>query len=551
MEDIKFEDALKNIQEPKVGQIINAQIAGINSEGVFVNIGMKSDGVISIEEFGTGGVPEKFKPGIEIPVVLLRVNYHGNHIVSYKRARQKSSWHKIQNIYKPSEPIEAQVTKKVKGGFTVDIGVDAFLPMSQLDTKTENIKDILNKKINVFVIELDDKTKNVVVSHRKFIELEKKRNIERIFSAVKQDDVIEGRVATITDFGAFIDIGGVDGLIHISDLAWHRVEKVKDILKPGQKLKVKVLKIDEEKHKISLGLKQLKENPWNTVEQKYPVDSTVRGKVISITDFGAFIEIEPGIEGLLHISELSWTDQIKHPKEIVKENTELELKVIRVDREKEKLSLSLKKMLPNPWEKVKENHPLGTKIKCKITSIAPFGAFAMLPEGIEGLVHLNDIFWMRKIKYPKELFSVGQEIETILLDVNPEQGKITLSIKHLSQDPFEKYAKGKIITGIVEKITNRGAFVLLENIKFNDSLGEKIEAFLHISEITLEKDKNLNELLNIGQEIETKVIKSDKDSGKIDISIRRLESDREREVIDKYSRVQAPKLGEILEDKDE
>ncbi|MFN3966831.1 MAG: S1 RNA-binding domain-containing protein, partial [Endomicrobiia bacterium] len=499
--DINFEKEIEKIQKITPGELVKVKIIEVNKDGVLVNLGIKSDGIIPISEFESMGIPKEFKPGTEIPVIVKPETTDGYRVVSYKLARQKLAWDGLLKSYKNNEPVNCKIVRKVKGGYSVDIGVDAFLPLSEVNTKFLKQKEnIINSEIKVFIKKIDSKNKNIVVSHKDFVESEKKKNIEKVFSTIKEGDIIEGNVTETTKFGAFVDIGGVEGLIHISDLSWLKVEKVTDVVKKGNKIKVKVLKIDKEKNKISLGLKQLQKHPWEDINTKYPVGSIVKGKVTSITNFGAFIELEPGIEGLLHLSEISWTDKTPDIKKIIKVGAEYELKVIEINKEEKKLSLSLKRTQQNPWEKLKNEFPKGTKIKCKVLQFVPFGAFVSLPEGLTGLIHLEDMSWMKKIRQPQEILKVGEEIDAVILEIKPEEEKASLSIKHLTENPFEKYPVGKVIKGKVIKILDHGAYITLE---------KDVNAFLRKSEISIEKGKTLKDILKIGEEIEAKVTKSD------------------------------------------
>jgi len=539
-QDINFEKEIEKIQKITPGELTKTKIVAITDDGILVNLGLKTEGIIPRSEIEAMGIPKEFKPGLEISVIIKPEMKDGYRVVSYTEARKKMAWDGLLKSHKNNEAINCKIVKKVKGGYIVDIGVDAFLPMSLIDTKSLKQKsNLINTEVKVIIKKLDNK--NIVVSHKDYVEIEKKKNIERIFSRIKPDDIVEGTVTEITKFGAFVDICGIEGLIHINDLSWIKIKKVTDVVKIGEKVKVKILKIEKEKNKISLGLKQLQKHPWEDIEKKYPVGSSVKGKVVSITKFGAFVELEPGIEGLLHISELSWTDKNPEIKNIIKINNEYELKVIDINKQEKKLSLSLKRTQPNPWEKLKNEYPKGTKIKCKVLELVPFGAFVSLPEGLRGLIHLEDMSWMKKVQKPQDILKVGEEIDAVILDVKPEEEKAVLSIKHLTENPFEKYSVGKIVKGKVVKILDHGAYVNLE---------EEIDAFLRKSEIQIDKSKNLNDVLKVGDEIEGKVIKSDMNSKKIEISVKKLEYDREQELIKKYSNVETPQLSDILEEKE-
>jgi len=540
----ELRNALSNFTAPKKGEISNVKIVNIVEDGVLVDIGGKYEGIVPNEDFGERGIPSEFKTGLEIPVIINEMdNVSGYVIVSYTKAKQKIVWGELKNLFSNKEPIKGKVIKKIKGGFIVDIGIDAFLPIRQVDIKSvKKIDTLLGKELSFLIMELDDRNKNVVLSHKQYIELERKRYRDKIFSTLKVDDIVEGIVTNITDFGIFVDLGGgVEGLVHVSNIAWYRIEKIKDYVKIGDKLKLKVIEINPKEDKISLSLKHLMPHPWDEIENKYPVNKVVTGKVTHITEFGAFVELEKGIEGLLHVSELVWNKHINHPKEIIKEGDQLTLKIIEVDKQNRKLSLSLKRMSVNPWEELKNKYPSGTRLKCKVTNILPFGAFVSIDDNFEGLIHLNDMSWMKKIKNPNEILKVGQEIEAVVLEINPELEKASLSIKHLKEDPFVKYKVGTVVRCKISKILDFGVFVELE---------DSIEAFMHISEMLIEKGKHPKELFSVGQEIEAKVIKADRLERKIEVSIKKLERDREKELIKKYSKVEQQKLGDLLEEKE-
>lgn len=538
--EMDFKEALEKIPEIKPGEPMMARIVDVTDDGILVDLGLKTEGLVPGREFERKGVPKEFIPGSEIPVVLGYGFEDGYRIVSYNNARLKFAWNNVVGLNKAGKPVEGTVVKKIPGGYIVDIGIDAFMPASHVDlrfVKGPTLEE--GAKVKVLVTEIDSRKKSAVVSHRRYAEIEKRASSEKIFSTIIAGDVIEGRVTSVTDFGAFVDIGGIEGLIHISDLAWHRVEKATDIVKPGEAVKVKVLKLNKESGKISLGLKHLQKHPWDGLEEKYPAGAVVKGRVTSITGFGAFVEIEPGVEGLLHISEVSWTERPGDMKKLLTVGDEIEVKVLETDSTNQKLSLSLRQLGASPWEAFKNEYPEGTKVKCKVTSLAPFGAFVELPNKFEGLIHVQDMSWIKKVRHPQEVLNVGDEIDAVVLDVKPEEQKAALSIKHLQENPFEKFAPGKIVTGKVTRIIDFGAYVKLD---------EDIEAFMHKSEMSREKGKHPAEMVNIGQDIEVKVIKSDASTKKIDVSIKRLELDRERELIDKYSGTSKHQLSDILEE---
>ncbi|OGS20740.1 MAG: hypothetical protein A3J83_00660 [Elusimicrobia bacterium RIFOXYA2_FULL_40_6] len=541
--EMNFEAAINGMQDMKPGEIRTVKIVAVDKEGVVVDLGMKSEGFIPIEEFGQRGVPGDFVSEKEIQVVFTGSRMDGYYLVSYNQARQKFAWAKLKSSYDGNEAVSGTIVKKIKGGFIVDIGIDAFLPMSQVDTKSiDSLNELLNRDIKVLITELNNKNKSAVVSHKRISDIERKNNAAKILSTIKVGDIIEGTVSKLADFGAFIDIGGgVEGLAHISDLSWHRIDKASEAVHAGDKIKIKVLAIDNEKGKISLGFKQLLPHPWDNIEKKYPIGALVKGKVTSLVDFGAFVELEPGIEGLVHVSELSWKEKIGHPKKLLKSGESYEFKVLDVNRQQGKLSLSLKRTQGNPWEELKKKYPSGTKLKVKVTKLAPFGIFVNIEDNLEGLIPLMDISWTKRIHHPEQVVSVGKEIDAVLLEVKPEEERAQLSIKHLTPDPFEKYSTGNIVKGEVNKIFDFGITIKLES---------NLEGFVHKNEISREKDTDPKVLFKLGQEVEAKVIRADRKTRKIDLSVRKLELELEKELVKKYSNMPNPSLGQVLEEKD-
>jgi len=541
-EGMKMEELLGPEIKLEEGKVIMARVIAVIADGVVVDLGVKSDGLIPKLEFeGNPDALKEIVPGSVIPVTITSLRSEDGHLsVSWKKAREKDAWERITAASRSNTPIEGVIRRTNKGGFYVDIGIDAFLPASQVDTHfSKNTDKYLGKKFLFAITEVNQEKRNVVVSRRRLLEAEHKEKKEKILSSIKEGDVLEGTVKSVTGFGAFVDIGGVEGLLHIGDISWHHIKKVDEAVKTGQKVQVQILRIDPQSNKISLGMKQLSERPWNKAVEKYPVGTIVKGKITSVTNFGAFVELEPGIEGLLHVSEVSWDDKKEDIRKKFIVGQEVEPKVIALDPEKEKLSLSLKRMQSNPWEEANKKYPAGTKIKCVVTSFAPFGAFVRLPEGIEGLIHLTDMSWTKKVNYAKDFVKIGQELECSVVEINPETEKISLSLKHVTQDPFTKYRAGTVVTGIVKRIVDFGAFVELE---------PGIEALVRVSEIAPKKLESAAEALKIGQSIEAKVIKSEARDRKIDISIRKLDHDREKELVKKYAgNKDRPTLGEVLE----
>ncbi len=536
--DISIEDLLKmSDSKPEEGEIVIGTVVEVNNTSVAIDVGLKSEGLISILEFRDN----KVKVGDKLSVLIeLIEGPEGHPIVSYRKAQRIKNWTRFAEVYKNSEVIEGKVIKKVKGGFIVDIGETAFLPISQTSLRRdERNGTLVDQVVKVKIIEIDRRKHNIVVSQRRYTDEQNQKKREEVFSKISENSVVKGVVSGITSFGAFIDLGGVEGLLHISDIAWGRIEKVEDVLKIGQELEVKVTRIDQSNDKISLSLKNLTPHPWENIATKYPVGKAINGKVTSLLPFGAFVELEPGVEGLLHISEISWTEKIKHPQDILKLGEPVEVKVIDIIPEKEKISLSLKRIGINPWEEIKEKYPSGTKVKGVVTNLVPFGAFVKLTEGIEGLIHISDFSWTKKIRHPQEVLDIDEEVTAVVLEVNTEQEKIVLGLKQLAENPYTKYEVGKTVEGKVKKITDFAVFVELET---------DIEGIIKLSDLAIQKVKDAKEVINEGQWIKAKVLRADMEEHKIMLSIRKYEKERESEEIQKYLNREEEKvtLGDIV-----
>ncbi len=527
-------------KEVNEGEIVSARVVEITSQNVIVDLGLKTEGIIPREEF-----THPVSLNEEIFVLLKKKETSAGHPqVSYRLAQLSKTWEKLEQAFRQNSTLEASIGRKVKGGFLVTLNpldIEAFLPAGEI---IGNYKDVNRlepgKKIGVKIIELNAQKKNVVVSQKKYV--------DDLFHNLKEGEIIQGKVKRIVSYGAFINLesvtplAGMEGLLHISDISWGKVERVEDFLKIGEEIKVKILRIERNggQGKISLGLKQLTPYPWENIESKYKVDEIVKGEVTSITKFGVFVKLEPGIEGLAHVSELSWATDFKHPTEIVKIGEVLNLKILSIDREKKKISLSLKRTLPNPWEEVKIKYPSGTRIKGEVTHLTPFGAFVRLPEGIEGLIHVSDLSWTKRVRHPQEVLQVGMKIETVVLEVMPEKEKIVLGLKQLTPDPYLKYQVGSSLQGKVSGINDFGIFLELE---------PGIEGMVHFSEIFLPKGKNLKETFKIGEPIHAKIIRVNPEERKIALSIKKYEKEKEWQEMSKYlnRKDNIATLGEIVE----
>jgi small subunit ribosomal protein S1 len=540
-ESIKMEELLGPEVSLQEGRIINVKVVSEDADGYLVDLGLKSEGLIPRDEF-VGPHAPKISVGSDIQVMVLQLHTeNGRPLVSYRRAQEKGAWERIVAAQNNGTPIEGVVSGTVKGGLTVDIGIDAFLPASQADLRfIKDLSQFIGKKLQFLVTEVNREKRNVVLSRRKLLEIDQKKRRDETLSRIREGDMIEGTVTGITDFGAFIDIGGIEGLLHIGDIAWHRIDKVDSVLKAGELVTVKVLKIDTQKNKISLGLKQALPRPWDSAPEKYPAGSVLNGRVTSITDFGVFVEVEPGVEGLLHSSELYWDGRKENLKKVFTVGQQLEVKVLSVDKNKEKMSLSLKRLELNPWEEFDREHPSGSLVTGMVTHLTPFGAFVRLPENIEGLIHVGDLSWAKKIRHPQDVLKEGQEVEVTVLGVDPQNEKISLSLKHRVEDPFKKYSTGAVVKGVVLRVVDFGVFVELE---------PGVEALLRTADMGSLASEESKEGLHVGQTIEAKVIKSDPRERKIDISVKRCEHEQERELLKKYvNRAERPKLGDVLEE---
>jgi small subunit ribosomal protein S1 len=541
IDDVSMSDLLKDVPEKvQSGTIVSARVLGTSPDGVLVDIGLKMEGLIPRVEFPDFEKSLPFKPGDSISVLVRRVEGPDHHSkVSWRAAHELNSWDRLFAAYRSGTPVEGTIKRKVKGGYVVDVGVEAFLPGSQVDVRPGRDPEAwVNEVVSVLITEMDRAKPNVVVSRRKLLEKERGVKREQTLATLKAGDVLTGTVSSIAAFGAFVDIGGVEGLLHISDISWHRTDKVEKLLKIGQTIQVKVLKYDPAVTRISLGLKQLMPHPWAGVEQRFPVGSIVKGQVISLTTFGAFVQLEPGVEGLLHVSELSWKERVTKPDEVLKPKDEVTVKVLAVDIAKEKLSLSLKRAGANPWDEIKARYPIGSRIKGPITHLTPFGAFIMLPEGIEGLVHISDLSWAKRAKHPSEVVAVGQVVDVQVMDVKPDAEKIVLSIKHTQPDPFGSFKNGQAVSGAVASVREYDITMTLPG---------DVEGIVRRQELAQDIDGK-DQLPEVGQLVTAKIIRVEPRDRRVELSIRRYEREQERQMVARYaSQNQEPlTLGDVL-----
>ncbi len=504
----------KKIEGFREGQIVKGKIVEIYPKEVMVDIGYKSEGVIHLNEFSD---PATIKVGDEIDVMLeLREDEEGKVVLSKRKADRSKSWDRIIEKYEEGSIVEGKVFKKVRGGLMVDIGMEAFLPASLVSLKpTRNLDQFLGKDLKCKIVKMNKKRKNVVVSHRDYLREEKVKRKAKLLVEIEVGQIRKGTVKNITDFGAFVDLGEIDGLLHITYMIWSRIRHPSEVVEVGVEIEVAILGVDKEKERISLGLKQKTPSPWEEVEKKYPVGSRVKGRVVNILPYGAFIELEKGLEGLCHISELSWTRRVAHPSEMLAIGDIVEAQVLGVDRANEKISLGLKQTEANPWLKVEAKYKVGAKITGKVRNLTDYGAFVELEAGIDGLIHISDMSWTRKVSHPSEVLKKGKNVEAIVLAVDRENRKISLGLKQLIRDPWpeisERYRVEAVVKGKVTKITNFGVFLELE---------PDVEGLVHISQVAEPPPANLEELFRVGDIVKAKVIKVDSIERKIGLSIK-------------------------------
>ena len=496
------------------GNIVKGTIIEVRPKEVLVDIGYKSEGVISGAEFED---IKAVKVGDQIDVLIEKLeDKEGMVVLSKEKAEFKQNWERILTICNEGGVISGKVKAIVKGGLLVNIGVEAFLPASQIDVLTpKNLTQYVGNTYDFKVVKINQERQNIVLSRRELIEQERTERRQKLLSEMTPGDIRKGTVKNITDFGAFIDLNGIDGLLHITDMSWGRIAHPSDILKVGQDLDVVVLDINREKERVSLGLKQKLANPWDSIEQKYPVGAKVKGKVVNLVPYGAFVELEPGVEGLVHVTELSWTKRIAKPSDVLKPDQEIEAVVLGINRDEQKISLGLRQLETNPWDKAQEKYPAGTRVKGKIRNLTSYGAFIELEEGLDGMIHVSDISWTRKINHPSEVLKKGDEVEAVVLEVDKANQRIAVGLKQLAQDPWEAidklYKVGDLVTGNVTKLASFGAFIGLQH---------EIDGLVHISQISEERVDKIKNVLKVGQEVTSRVIKIDKADRRIGLSIK-------------------------------
>lgn len=496
------------------GQILSGTIVEITKDFVVVDVGLKSEGLVPINEFED---PSELVLGGEIEVFLDQTEGEDGQIVlSREKARRQRQWEFIVNHCNEGAIVKGKIIRKVKGGLMVDIGMEAFLPGSQIDNRRiKNLDEYIGSTFDFKILKINTERKNIVVSRRELLEEERISRKAELLDHIQENDIRKGIVKNITDFGVFLDLDGIDGLLHITDMTWKRIKHPSEIVNIGDELEVMILHVDKEKGRVALGMKQKEENPWEDIENRYPPGTHVSGKIVNLVPYGAFIEIEPGIEGLIHVSEMSWVKNVTDPNEVVKKGDEVEAVVLSVQKEEGKISLGLKQLQKNPWDEVEQKYPIGSSVRGEIKNLTNYGAFVEIEPGVEGLIHIADLSWIKKVSHPSEVLKKGDQVEAVILSIDPESKKITLGIKQLEFNPWENIEKtmpiGSLVKGTVTKITAFGAFVELEN---------GIEALVHVTEISDQPFGKVEYMIQKGDQITAKVIKLDPEHKKIALSIK-------------------------------
>ncbi|TLY26264.1 MAG: 30S ribosomal protein S1 [Nitrospirae bacterium] len=527
-----YEETFKNLEE---GTITEGRVVAVTKDKVVVDIGYKSEGMIPNDQFSTEEL-QNIKVGDRLQVYIEECeDVDGNLVLSKEKADKMKIWEELEKLFNDGKSIDGKIVARIKGGMMVDIGVKAFLPGSQIDLHpVRDLDGLVGRTFPLKIIKINHRRGNVVVSRRVLLEETRDSKRKTTLSTLKEGQLIQGVVKNITDYGAFIDLGGIDGLLHITDMSWGRVGHPSEMFNIGDKVEVSVLKYDRETGRISLGLKQKSADPWTGVASKYAIGTRVRGRVVSLTDYGAFIELEPGVEGLVHVSVMSWTHEVRHPSRVVSIGDQVEAAVLNVDPASRKISLGMKQTAPNPWDMVEGKYAIGTRIEGKVKSLTDFGAFVGLEEGIDGLIHISDMSWTKHIKHPSELFKKGQKVEAVVLRIDKEKERLSLGYKQLRNDPWDdeipnRYAVGDVAVGKVSKVADFGIFVELDG---------GVEGLIHISEAGVEPQAKLEEKFKLQEEVTAKIIKVDREERKIALSLRDHQMDSDRRKVDEYHATQ-------------
>lgn len=513
-----YEQSLQSVQ---LGNVLIGKIVQINTDTVMVDVGWKTEGYIPAREISDENGNVVFNIGDEIEVLVDRRDQDGNLVLSRDKAAKIKIWDDVKIACEQNAPVKGTVLERVKGGLSVDIGIPAFLPGSQVDVRpVRDLDRYVGQVLEFNILKYDRKRNNVVLSRRSI--LEKDREAEKVETLlnIEEGKIVEGVIKNITDYGLFIDLGGIDGLLHVTDISWGRITRPADHFSKGERIRVKILSFDREKERVALGLKQLTENPWETIKDKYPISSVVEGRVVNITDYGVFVELEPGVEGLIHVSEMFWTREVKHPSKVLAIGQVINVMVLNINTDTKRISLGLKQITANPWEALKEKYPEGSIVTGVIRNITNFGIFVGVEEGVDGLIHLSDISWKQRVKQPAEIYKKGQTIEAMVLNIDVEHEKFSLGLKQIEKNPWEelseKYLPGAVVSGKVTNITEFGVFVEIE---------EGMEGLVHISELSSKRVKSSSELFSVGDAVSAVVKNVDPKSRKIRLSIKDLETE--------------------------
>ena len=533
-----YEETLKTFTE---GAIVKGQVVEVRPQEVLINIGYKSEGLLPATEFADLA---EVHVGDEVDVLLERLeDEHGMVVLSKTRAEQQRNWDNVLTSCEEGATVVGTVKGKVKGGLLVDVGVDAFLPGSQIDVvPVRNLDDFLGQQIECKVLKINKERRNIVLSRRDLIEAQRQEQKKKLLVEIQPGQTRRGVVKNITDFGAFVDLNGMDGLLHITDMSWGRINHPSEVVHVGQELEVFVLDVNQEKERISLGLKQKLQNPWDEIEMKYPKGTRIQGKVVNLVPYGAFVQLEEGVEGLVHVSEISWTKRVARASDVLNVGDTVEAVVLNVNKEEQKISLGIRQTEANPWDDVASKYPLGTRVKGKVRNFTNYGAFVELEEGVDGMIHVSDMSWARKINHPSEVLKKGDEVEAIVLEVSPENQRISLGLKQAQEDPWAgisgRYRIGQLIKGKVSKLASFGAFVELE---------EGVDGLVHISQISDEHVAKIRDVLQPGQDVEARVIKIDPIDRRIGLSIKAAKLPEEEFQVDD-SMLEGLRPGEDLVD---
>ena len=510
----QFEQEQAAFQE---GEVVRGTVIGITERGVVIDFGYKSEGIVPQAEFMDNG-EMTVKPGDEVDVLVKSMETHeGYPVLSRADAVRMKAWDELEKAYSEGTPIKGRITERIKGGLRVDIdGIAAFLPGSQVDTRpVRNLDSLRNQEIEAKVIKLNRKRSNVVLSRKAVLEEQNEGKKGETLNQIEEDIIVEGQIKNLTDYGAFVDLGGIDGLLHVTDMSWGRLQNPAELFKVGDSVQVKVLKFDRDRERVSLGYKQLLPDPWSSIEERFTIGKRLTGKVASVTDYGAFIELEPGVEGLVHVSEMSWSKRVKHPSKLVNPGDTVDVEVLSVDPKARRISLGMKQIQSNPWQTLKDRYQVGSRVHGRVRNLTDFGAFIEVEDGVDGLVHVSDISWSKRIKHPGEVLKKGQEIDAVITSIDTENRRLSLSIKDLEPNAWERFVTahnpGDVVKGKIARFANFGAFVELD---------DNLEGLCHISELSDERVEKPEDVVQLGQEMDFKILRIDPESKKIGLSAR-------------------------------